>query len=177
MHSGCPLNPVWSTAPGLSSPCLICLSNSLSVNSSCSWVNTFLFRVQRSHIFLWWTERTWRWRSGQPRPAKSHDSSGQLYRSSKIVSPTMSSFAYRIPILSSVLEISASVYSSKRFAGSSVKTTRGAGVYNNIELVNHLAKNMSWDCTHPTMCAILVLVKCSHTERANVTSKVIARRN
>ena len=44
------------------------------------------------------------------------------------MSPTISSPAYRMPILSSVLVISASVYSSKRLAPSSVKMTNGEGV-------------------------------------------------
>ena len=41
----------------------------------------------------------------------------------------MSSPAYLMPMLLSVLVISASVYSSKRFVSSSVKITNGAGVW------------------------------------------------
>lgn len=41
----------------------------------------------------------------------------------------MSSFAYRIPILLSVLVMSEFVYDSNRFVTSSVKMTKGAAVW------------------------------------------------
>ena len=44
----------------------------------------------------------------------------------------MSSPAYLIPMLSSVLVMSASVYSSKRLVASSVKMTYGAVVYKRV---------------------------------------------
>lgn len=44
----------------------------------------------------------------------------------------MSSPAYLIPMLSSVLVISASVYSSKRLVASSVKMTYGEDVYRRV---------------------------------------------
>lgn len=44
------------------------------------------------------------------------------------MSPTMSSLVYLMPMLVSVVVMSLSEYSSKRFSVSSVKMTNGAGV-------------------------------------------------
>lgn len=55
---------------------------------------------------LRWADLTWRCRSGQPKPAKSQDGSGQLYRRRRTVSPTISSLVYLIPMLLSVVVMS-----------------------------------------------------------------------
>lgn len=88
------------------------------------------------------------------------------------MSPTISSPAYLIPMLSSVLVISASVYSSKRLAPSSVKMTYGAGVYNS-QSYRFLTILMDW-ATHPAMRTVLALVQGPQAQGADVAGDVVA---
>jgi len=84
----------------------------------------------------------------------------------------MSSPAYLIPMLSSVLVISASVYSSKRLAPSSVKMTYGAGVYN-VSAISFSVSSTDW-ATHPAMGTVLALVECPQAQGADVAGDVVA---
>ena len=89
----------------------------------------------------------------------------------------MSSPAYLMPMLSSVLVISASVYSSKRLVPSSVKMTYGAEVCSQRRgQWSGRQTEGAWTgaATHAAVRAILVLVQGPQAQGADVAGDVVA---
>lgn len=98
----------------------------LTVHLSVSWQPNSAATTH--HSIRPCSDLTWRWRSSQPKQARSQVSSGQLYRNNKVASSHITWSSYLIPRASFRAMISESLKSSKRFSPSLVNTTNSDSV-------------------------------------------------
>lgn len=100
----------------------------LTVHLSDFWCGVQPNLATTHHSIRPCSDLTWRWRSSQPKQARSQVSSGQLYRNNKVASSHITWSSYLIPRASFRAMISESLKSSKRFSPSLVNTTNSDSV-------------------------------------------------